>query len=392
MKKLLYINLDFKKYSNKAKAQIKAFSNLKINTEVATIENEAQRCMFKIYKYIDNDFSLILNKDIGVAYEVEQGNNSLSVLFKRVLKTKKINNCFKKEVVSYCSNNDFDYCYVRRIGFFVIFLTSMFKKISKKSKIIYEIPTYPLDKYDSFLVNFSQKIEMLYFNSFIKKYLSIIPINLQNDVKLDKKMMPIYNGIDYTKFDNVDVTKPALKKEFKMIIIAHILPWHGYDRLIESIREYSGNYDLKLDIYGEINTETLRLKKLVEKYKLKKSVSFKGNHSLEEILKNINDYHIAIGSLGYHRRNGKYDTSIKNKEYSAMGLPIVCSARDLSFAENFKYIYFVSSDDKSFDFDSIINWYKIISQDDYKKVLINYAKENFKYEDIYKKMFDRLGE
>ena len=77
----------------------------------------------------------------------------------------------------------------------------MFKKISKKTKIIYEIPTYPLDKYDSFLINFSQKIEMFIFNLFIKKYITIIPVMLQNDAVLDKKMISMYKR-NLTNFQN----------------------------------------------------------------------------------------------------------------------------------------------------------------------------------------------
>lgn len=390
MKKLLYINIDFKKYQNKAKAQVKSFNKLKILTDVVTMENAEGRCFFKVYKYNNEQFNLIYEKDLIKSFEVEQGNNSIFSLFKRMIKTIKINNLFKKEVLKYYNENNFDYCYIRRIGFFVIFLTSMFKKISKKSKIIYEIPTYPLDKYDNCLVNFSQKIEMFMFNLFIKKYVTIIPIMLQNDAKLDKKMICISNAVDYDKFKKIDTTKPKLNKKFNMVIIAHILPWHGYDRLIKSIKEYNGKYDINVDIYSGFDSETIKLQKLVSEYKLENKINFMGQKMMDEILKNISKYHVAIGSLGYHRRNGKYDTSIKNKEYCAMGLPCVCSARDLAFKEDYKYIHMVAANDNSFDMNDIINWYISIYEEDYKNKMIKYAEKELNFEKNYKKIFDKL--
>ena len=83
MKKLLYINLDFFKYQNKAKAQIKAFEKLKNKVEVATINNKEEDCYFEIYEYKNNDFNLKSKKKLTKSYKVEQGNNSFSSLWTR---------------------------------------------------------------------------------------------------------------------------------------------------------------------------------------------------------------------------------------------------------------------------------------------------------------------
>ena len=390
MKKLLYINLDFFKYQNKAKAQIKAFEKLKNKVEVPTINNKEEDCYFEIYEYKNNDFNLKSKKKLTKSYKVEQGNNSFSSLWTRLRKTRKINKLFKKEIIQYVQQNNFDYCYIRRIGFFVIFLKSMFKKISAQTKILYEIPTYPLDKYDNLLINFSQKLEMLYFNMFIKKYITLIPIILQNDIKLDKKMVSISNGIDFNRFQNLSQKKPKFEDSINMLIVAHVLPWHGYDRLIKSIAEYQGKIKISVDIYGNSNSEIKKLQQLVEDLDLRKSIHFKGEEKLENILKHIEKYHIAVGSLGYHRRDGKYDTSIKNKEYCAMGLPFITSSEDLSFSKDFKYLYQVESNDDTFEIEKIIDWYQLISKNNYKKEMRSYAKNNLEYEFIYKKMFQKI--
>lgn len=390
MKKLLYINLDFFKYQNKAKAQVKAFQKLNNKVYIATMNNQQEDCYFEVYKYEKDEFKQIFRNKLTKSYKVEQGNNSISSLWKRLIKTKKINKMFKKEVIAYIEKNSFDYCYIRRIGFFVIFLKSMFKSISASSKILYEIPTYPLDKYDSSLINFSQKIEMLYFNLFIKKYVTLIPVILQNDVHLNNKMITISNGIDFNKFKNINTKKPIFENEIRMIIIAHVLPWHGYDRLIKSIAEYKGNKKIIVDIYGDVNVEVEKLQQLSKELNLEEQIYFKGEKKLEDILKNIENYHIAIGSLGYHRRDGKYDTSIKNKEYCAMGLPFITSSKDLSFPDDFKYLYQVESNDNNFDLKKIINWYQKIYKEDYKNEMRKFAKDNLEYETIYKNVFKKL--
>lgn len=126
MKKLLYINLDFFKYQNKAKAQVKAFQKLNNKVYIATMNNQQEDCYFEVYKYEKDEFKQIFRNKLTKSYKVEQGNNSISSLWKRLIKTKKINKMFKKEVIAYIEKNSFDYCYIRRIGFFVIFLKSMF--------------------------------------------------------------------------------------------------------------------------------------------------------------------------------------------------------------------------------------------------------------------------
>lgn len=390
MKKLLYINLDFFKYQNKAKAQIKAFSKFKNNVFVATINNKESYSYFEVYEYKNDEIHLILSKKMVNSYIITQGDNSFFSLITRLIKIKKINKFFQNHLLEYLDKNEFQYCYIRRIGFFVIFLTSMFKKISSKSKILYEIPTYPLDKYDSFLINVSQKLEMLYFNLFIKKYITLIPVILQNDIKLDNKMIAISNGIDYSKFKNVSEKKPLFNNRINMLIVAHVLPWHGYDRLIRSLANYKGNKTISIDVYGDIDTEVIKLKKLAEKLNLTKLIHFKGEEKLENILKNISKYHIAIGSLGYHRRDGKYDTSIKNKEYCAMGLPFITSSEDLSFEKNFKYLYKIESNDDVFDIDKVLEWYQSIYNYDYKKEMRKYASKYLEYEYIYKNIFKKI--
>jgi|GEM_PF-6782370 len=389
MKELLYLNLDFTKYQNKAKAQVKAFDKLGIRTRIVTIDNDEKNYIFRIYEYNDNRFNILEEKKILDFFKVNQGENSPWVLFKRFKNTMRLYKEFKKNFLAYFNRGEYDYCYIRRIGFFIIFFKHVLKELSKSCDVIYEIPTYPLDKYNSLLVNMAQSLEMFVFNHCLKKYISLIPIMLQNDAKPDKKMVVISNAMDYERFADINEEKPSFDKEFRVIILAHILDWHGYDRFVESLKKYDGDIKIVVDIYSDFNEDTKKLKKLAESYNLT-DVHFKGQVQLDDILSDIQKYHVAIGSLGYHRRNGKYDTSIKNKEYCAMGLPFVCSAVDIAFPEGFKYIYYVPANDESFDINGIINWYREINKKDYKTDMRKYASEELTYEKQYKSVFSKL--
>ena len=116
-------------------------------------------------------------------------------------------------------------------------------------------------------------------------------------------------------------------------------------------------------------------------------VVFKDKCSFEQLDEIIDQYNIAVGGLGYHRRGAKYDTSIKNKEYCAWGIPFICACKDLSFDSNFKYLYKVSANEEIIDIEKIVNWYMYIYNCDYREEMYQYAKEHLNFEKEYYRLF-----
>ena len=391
MKKLLYITEDYQKYKNKINAESKSFHRLEIDPYIISTNRKDNDIYLEIYHYDGKNFNLELSDVILTTNKKIANNYSIGNLLKRIKLTMKLDKVYKRRVLDYFDKNGFDYCYIRRIGFFVIFFRKMIKKLSKKSKVIYEIPTYPIDTYGNFLVDFSQVLERIYFKLFIKKHLTVIPVVLQNDCKMDKKMFEIRNGIDYDLFTNLSTEHKSIKNKLRIVTVAHVQNWHGYERFINSLSKYKGNYDVSLTIYGEENAEVEKLKKLAKDLNLEKKILFPGKININEMIKNSENYDVGLGGLRYHIKGAKYDTSIKNKEFCAMGLPFIAASIDLSFNEDFKYLYKVSDDDQNFSIEDIVSWYESLDKKVIKKEMKKYAEEELSFYKLYKEMFKKIG-
>jgi translation elongation factor EF-G len=201
----------------------------------------------------------------------------------------------------------------------------------------------------------------------------------QSKAKKKEKMIEFCNAIDKVIINN-NYKYNKNSKKFKMLGIAHLNLWHGYDRVISGIYNYNGDKNLQFDIVSSETTKIKRLKKLIKRLKIDGKVNFLGEKNIEEIKNLVDEYDIGIGGLNYWDRNGKYDTSIKNKEYCAFGLPFIISLEDKSFPQNFEYFLKVSADNKPLNLEKIISWYESFKDKDYKKDMINYAKNRLTYD------------
>ena len=154
------------------------------------------------------------------------------------------------------------------------------------------------------------------------------------------------------------------------------------------MKEYSGDKKITFTIISQDTEENVKVKKLVQEYHMEDQVIFKDRCTFDELDQLIDNYHIAIGGLGYHRRGAKYDTSIKNKEYCAWGIPFVCACMDRSFPDDFKYLCKVPSDESIINIGEIIEWYQSIYEYDYRKEMYEYAKEHLNFAKEYRDLFE----
>ena len=82
---------------------------------------------------------------------------------------------------------------------------------------------------------------------------------------------------------------------------------------------------------------------IIDKYHgiIKKSFSdfiiFKGTLSLNQIYPLYENSHIAIGSIGLHRKKMMYHSELKSREYTAIGIPFISTGIDLDFSNEEKF-------------------------------------------------------
>lgn len=367
MKKLVYINLDFENYKKKTLSQIKAFIK---------------------EGYKDSYIVTIKNKHI-LLYKVLENLQLTEIEKKKIYQKtkKKRNEEIASEIESIVRNIKPEIVYIRRIDINIIFYKKCISEISSISKLIYEIPTYPFDKTTSIKSNFLQIFELLYLKYVIKKFITIFAVNIQKKCKKWDNMVEIFNGIN---IEGYEIKKQISKTQnennsLNLIGIAHLNYWHGYDRIIKTIQKEK-NIKLDFTIISNDTDEKRKLMEYVKENKLNNKVHFLCDNQ-EEAKKKINEANIAIGGIGYHRRGAQYDTSIKNKEYCAMGIPFIVACEDKAFPKDFKYMYKVEANDNVIDFEKILNWYNnIITKENVSQEMHNFAEKNLSFDNSIKKI------
>ena len=124
-----------------------------------------------------------------------------------------------------------------------------------------------------------------------------------------KKIKVIYNA-----FDSKHKIKAGKEKENFLISVGRLVPWKGFDVLIEILKELPEGIGLK--IVG-IGSEEKKLKKLVSKLGLEKKVEFLGKLEHKKLLQLMNKSGIFVLNTGYE------GFSHIILEAMAMSLPVI---------------------------------------------------------------------
>lgn len=199
------------------------------------------------------------------------------------------------------------------------------------------------------------------------------------------------NGIDVA---SVPLRTPAdfNRKNLDLLCVAQVAKWHGLDRLIRGMAEYKGSVNVRLHIVGD-GSEVPNLKKLVSDLKLESSVIFHGFKTGEELDEFFDESHIAVGSLGGHRKSVSETSELKAREYCARGTPYICSLPDADFPADFPYILRVPSNEDPIDIEQVVSFAeRVCSEKDHPQLMREYAINNLDWSIKMKKLIDFMNE
>lgn len=380
MDKLLYIKYvdgnELVGVNNKINAQCNEFVKYYETTLIYPEENDI--CIKNFNK---REFERIYNV-------LRVGNFKENCIFNRLIKIIKFNSYLSKLLVG----ENPTIIYIRKYN--ILNVVNTLKKLKKNNNniIIYEIPTYPYKyelkrngKYLSYLIN--KKIDKK-----MEKLSDLIPVVLGQDVILNgDKYIPIFNGIDIKRIDS-KTNNIYEKDKINLIGVANLSFWHGYDRVIEGLKNFYSK-DTKIKVIFNIvgcGKELDNLIYLTEKYKLNDYIFFHGAKTGKD-LDNIIDYcDIGIGSIANHRKGLTRDSALKNREYCARGVPFVISSRDEAF-KGLKYVYKISEDDTPVQIEDLIGFYNNIKNDDYITEMRDYARNNLTWENVMKPVVESIN-
>jgi len=179
-----------------------------------------------------------------------------------------------------------------------------------------------------------------------------------------KKSKLIANGVDVSTIKQRKKAPSWPNKTLVLLGVANVSYWHGYDRVIEGIKNYyeivraDSDPDVEFLIVGA-GAEIPNLMSLVEQYGLRKRVKFLGPLSGAELDEVYERAHIGIGSLGSYRKGLFLSSELKVREYCAVGIPFVLATNDPDFNEELSFIKFIPEKDQPLSIIDIKDWFDI---------------------------------
>lgn len=291
-----------------------------------------------------------------------------------------------------------DLLYVRYFfsDFNLISLLKHLKQCYPCMKIFVEIPTYPYDgEYSKF--SYSLLIDKLNRKK-LCKYVDRIVTYSEDDQIYNIKAINISNAVDVNSLRQRNSSLSG--SEINIIMVAQMAFWHGYDRVIEGLKQYYINHgaeNIKLHFVGDGDQSVLSAyQSLSDNEVLKGHVIFYGRKSGAELDDIYDKCCFAMDSMGRHRTGVYYNSTLKGKEYLAKGLPIISGVKTELDNMNFKYYFRVPADDSPLNFKDIVEFYHNIYDDenemDIAKEIRDFCASHFEFRQTFEPVLKSMKE
>ena len=297
-----------------------------------------------------------------------------------------------KKADKICKENGIDMCYIRYPLADFAFM-KMVKKLHKLCKVVIEIPTYPYDEQNKALTDVFSRYKSIADRHHRKKLknLDIVFTTFNNkDSIFGVPCINISNGIDVASVKYIG-DKLEYGNTINIFAVALIVREHGYDRLIEGLKNYYADKtadapDVYFNIAGD-GPEREPLTKMVKDYGLSGHVVFHGKKFGKELDDMFCQNNLALSCLGYHRAGLTVVSTLKAREYCARGIPFISSLPESALPVDLDFYALVESGENPVDIEEIIKYYKHIkAHPDIPEKMRKYAEENLTWEKQLKKV------
>lgn len=222
----------------------------------------------------------------------------------------------------------YSYVYIRYPMSDFLFLHTL-KCIKREGNpIIVEIPTYPYDSEgkESLKGRTILALDKLYRKK-LQKYVDRICTYSNDKVIYSIPTINTINGYDFSRIEP-DEESVNTRECIRMIAVSNMWPLHGYDRLIKGLGDYystGGSRNIELNIVGSGYVEQ-EWKELTASLGLQGHVIFHGKVFGDDLMTLYKGQALGVNSLAIHRDNLLNESTLKTKEYAALGLPIISSS------------------------------------------------------------------
>lgn len=290
---------------------------------------------------------------------------------------------------------DYTFVYMRHMPFLPPAI-KMAKLAHSKSKLIIEIPTYPIEKEKILNGGIIRNVGTFISNAMRKRVYRHVDLfaaigENTGGVAYGRPAVNISNGIDVGATEK---RVPSISpEEINILLLASMCTWHGFDRLIAGLSDYNKKEKIILHFVGNEGDGSLEKWKLMARKCEKGEIVFHGSLFGKRLNDMVNSCDIAIGSLGLYR-NGIYEAgTLKAREYMSRGLPFVYAGKDFDIPNEFPYALEVPNDDTPIDIDQIVEFAHKVSTDSCcVDIMRQYAVETMSWESQLKKVIVYLEE
>lgn len=175
-----------------------------------------------------------------------------------------------------------------------------------------------------------------------------------------------------------------------ILCVASVSRWHGLDRLLQGLSTYRMTLKVTLHIAGN-GAELPHLQKLAADLGISDRVIFHGFLTGEPLDALFDLCHIAVGSLGIHRKGLTQTSELKGREYCARGIPYIIACADPDLPADFPYILCPPADESPIDIDQVAAFTKRVFADpNHSERMRHYAEEYLDWSVKMKKLKDFL--
>lgn len=277
----------------------------------------------------------------------------------------------------------FDFVYIRyqRTSPAFLWMLARLRASHPRATIVVELPTFPYhSEYKTarqWMVGRSDRV----LRRFIGRYVDRIVTFSQFQQILGIPTICTDNATEVAAM--ALLPKPPLSQDIRLLGLANLSFWHGYDRVIAGLaayRDQNGSRRVTFDIVGA-GPESDRLKQDARRLDLTDVVRFHGplqGSALDDV---VAQCHIAISSIGMHRLDT--DTSnLKSREFCARGLPFVIAYPDRDFGAEFPFAFHAPMTDAPLDIGAVLSFYDDLRQtvSDYPQQMRKYAEARLTWE------------
>lgn len=274
----------------------------------------------------------------------------------------------------------------------------LFLRKSHSVKVVTEHQTLEWDEY-KLQKKYSYLIADIIFGNAIRKHTDAIvgvtdeitQYQLSRAGNPNKPHITIGNGFDVTSAP-MRHPPPDIQTTLHLLCVANVSRWHGLDRLLHGIAAYPGTPTVILHIAGD-GAELPRLQELTTELKIDERVIFHGFMTGEALDALFNECHVAVGSLGIHRKGLTQTSELKAREYCARGIPYIIAVADPDFPPDFPYILQLPADESPIDMEEVIAFAdKVLADPDHPQKMRLYAEEHLDWSVKMKKLKGFLEE